>query len=68
MQNKLQKTLKKNTNDLIYINALQMHVSNVNITDEMAVECLKKGWLKDADFDKLPEIAAVEVKKVVLKK
>jgi hypothetical protein len=55
MENNLNRTCELANTDLIYLSPMQMHISNVNITDEMAARCLDNGWLKPKDFTKLPE-------------
>lgn len=55
MESNLNRTCELVTNDILYITPMHMHISNVNITDEMALTCLENGWLKPACFKKLPE-------------
>jgi hypothetical protein len=38
-----------------FISALQIHITRANCTDALAIEGLKKGWLKECQFDKLPD-------------
>ena len=66
MKDSIERTCELKTNNLIYISALHNHVSNINITDQMAIQCLKNGWLKEADFAKLPIEAKVTTHKDVL--
>lgn len=53
----INKTCELKPDILIHITALQMHVSNANITDKIAIEGLQKGWFKESNFVKLPETA-----------
>lgn len=55
METAINKTCKLKTDNLVYISPLQNHYSNVNITDEIALNCLSKGYLKESDFETLPE-------------
>ena len=55
MENNLNRTCELKTSDILYISPMHMHVSNVNITDEMALKCLENGWLKPECFKTLPE-------------
>lgn len=42
-------------NIMPFISALQIHITRANCTDALAIEGLKKGWLKESQFDKLPD-------------
>ena len=55
MESNINRTCELVTNDIIYVSAMHQHISNVNITDEMAGRCLDNGWLKAKDFKKMPE-------------
>lgn len=55
MAENLKKTCELVSKDIIYLQPLHGHVSNVNMTDELAVRCIENKWLKESDFVKLPE-------------
>jgi hypothetical protein len=55
METNLNRTCELVSKDLIYLSPMQIHLSNVNLTDEIAVKCLDKGWLKPSDFKNLPD-------------
>lgn len=38
-----------------WVKPMADHISNANITDEIATECLTKGWLLERHFVTLPE-------------
>lgn len=55
MSENLKKTCELVSKDIIYIQPLHAHISNISLTDELAIRCLENKWLRENDFEKLPE-------------
>ena len=50
-----EKTFLLKPNSVVHIRQLHKHVSQESLTEKMAIEYLKKGYLKEVHFVKLPE-------------
>lgn len=52
----IERTCELKPDIMVYVGSLATHITHYNITDKIAIEGLKKGYLKESQFIKFPVI------------
>lgn len=62
----IERTCELKSDIQIYVSSLGMHIMNSNITDKIAIEGLKKGYLKESNFVKLPIVTEKDIQPEII--